>query len=224
MTSLDSVLLDFVDARLDHMLEAPEMWGSTESVELQILQLLEVRSLVLDPDQTDGWRSVQVDYERFLAAELPDSPPTTLAARLGNRQGELTTLLGRFVAAQRGSRRPARDRYDDLVSELMSNQGKYSWDEHPEAVLGTIYLYFSYGTEVPPGVLAAFVARHQDEGRLNEEKVSAAISAVARLDGGPGLGASQLLRDFWSALAPLRPRVPPRTPTGRTPARRDDGR
>ncbi|HSK03375.1 MAG TPA: hypothetical protein VK932_19120 [Kofleriaceae bacterium] len=224
-------MLDFVDDRLDHMLEAPDMWGSGESVELQILQLLEMRVLLLEPDQEEGWRSVQTDYEHFLAKQFPGAPPTILSVLLEDRSGELTTLLGQFVAAQRDVHRPGPDQngdsgsgYGDLTPELMLEQSRYSWDQHPEAVLGTIYLYFAYGTEVPPGVLADFVTRHQDAGLLNEDKVRAAIAAVARLDGGPGLGSSQLLRDFWNALVPLRPRLPPRAGRRKAPERRGDGR
>ncbi len=229
MTDLASRLLEFVDDRLDHMLEAPAMWGSGESVELQILQLLEMRVVLLEPEQAEGWRSVQSDYEHFLAKQFPGAPPMTLSALLEERPGELTTLLGQFVAAQRDAHRPVPVRngdsgagYGDLTPELLLEQSRYSWDQHPEAVLGTIYLYFAYGTDVPPGVLADFVTRHQDAGLLNEDKVKAAISAVARLDGGPGLGSSQLLRDFWNALVPLRSRLPPRTAGQRTPDGRGD--
>ncbi len=101
MTDLASRLLEFVDDRLDHMLEAPDMWGSGESVELQILQLLEMRVLLLEPEQAEGWRSVQSDYEHFRTKQFPGAPPTTLSVLLEERPGELTTLLGQFVAAQR---------------------------------------------------------------------------------------------------------------------------
>lgn len=104
MTALASRLLDFVDERLDHMLEAPSMWGSGESVELQILQLLELRALILEPAHTASWRAVQPEYERFLATRFPGAPPTTLAALLGARQDQLVPVLAQFVEAQRGAR------------------------------------------------------------------------------------------------------------------------
>jgi hypothetical protein len=88
---------------------------------------------------------------------------------------------------------------------------RYSWNDHPEAVLGTVYLYFSFGCDprnVPDEEVAAFVRRHQDRGRLSTEKVRAALSAVGHLDGGGGLGPSHLLRDIWDALANLRDRLP----------------
>jgi hypothetical protein len=102
MSSFVSKLLDFIDERLSHMLDAPEMWGSGESVELQILQLLELRVLVLEPTgKPSQWRLVQADYERFLATKFPSSPPTTLSALLGDgREDELPVLLRQFVEAQ----------------------------------------------------------------------------------------------------------------------------
>jgi hypothetical protein len=98
-----AMLLRFVDERLDHMLEAPEMWGSDESVELQILQLLEIRMFVTTSmTSPEDWRTVQADYERFLDEQLPGSPPTTLAARLGGeRRREISPLLATFVARRR---------------------------------------------------------------------------------------------------------------------------
>jgi hypothetical protein len=53
MTPLGSRLLCFIDERLQHMLDAPEMWGSNESVEFQLLQLLEIR--LLDHRRECGW-------------------------------------------------------------------------------------------------------------------------------------------------------------------------
>lgn len=102
MISLESTLLDFIDDRLDHMLEAPEMWGSYESVELQILQLLEVRSLVVAPAlEPSSWQQVQAAYERLIAARFPGAAPTTLSTLLDQRVDEMMPLLSEFVADQR---------------------------------------------------------------------------------------------------------------------------
>lgn len=100
---LAELLQSFIDERIDHMLEAPEMWGADESVELQLLQLLELRVLVVGTARdAQAWRSVQVDYEHFLGQRLPDTPPMTLTARLGaERRSELFGLLGTFVGEQR---------------------------------------------------------------------------------------------------------------------------
>jgi hypothetical protein len=102
MTWVVSKLIDFIDERLNHMIEAPGMWGSSESVELQILQLLEIRSLVLGaPDAQSHWHQVQTDYERFIAVHFPGAPPTTLTVLLGQEPSRLIPLLARFVAEQR---------------------------------------------------------------------------------------------------------------------------
>ncbi|HEX3475757.1 MAG TPA: hypothetical protein VHT91_12075 [Kofleriaceae bacterium] len=102
MTWVVSKLIDFIDERLNHMLEAPSMWGSSESVELQILQLLEIRSLVLGaPDAQSHWHQVQIDYERFIAAHFPGAPPTTLTVLLEQEPIKLIPLLAQFVAEQR---------------------------------------------------------------------------------------------------------------------------
>ena len=100
--ALATTLLRFIDERLDQMLEAPQLWGADESVELQILQLLEIRFLIVSPGRPENWRQVQGDYERFLEEPLAGSPPTTLTARLGpERRSDLWPLLTAFVAEQR---------------------------------------------------------------------------------------------------------------------------
>jgi len=103
MTPLGSRLLDFIDERLQQMLDAPELWGSNESVELQILQLLEIRLLVVTaPTRPLHGREVRLAYEQFLAARFAGAPPITLSELLGpERQAEIFTLLAGFVTAQR---------------------------------------------------------------------------------------------------------------------------
>ena len=119
--ALAATLLRFIDDRLDHMLEAPEMWGADESVELQLLQLLEIRLLIAAPPRSqDGWRQVQADYERFLDEHFPGSPPTTLTARLGaERRRELWPLLATFVGAQR-MQHQARTAVDRNLEEIQA--------------------------------------------------------------------------------------------------------
>jgi hypothetical protein len=103
MTSVEGRLLRYIDERLMDMIQAPEMWGANESVELQIIQLLEVRYLVLNP-LAQGTRSRQVfhAYVGFLAARFPDDPPEPLSALLARygREPEFAALLGNFVQAQ----------------------------------------------------------------------------------------------------------------------------
>jgi hypothetical protein len=136
--ALAATLLRFVDDRLDHMLEAPEMWGADESVELQILQLLEIRLLIAAPTpRQDDWRQVQLAYERYLAEHLPGSPPTTLTGRLGTaRRGDLWSLLGAFVAAQR-LQYPVRTAVDRNLEEIQAIDrllaaARAAWEAEPD--------------------------------------------------------------------------------------------
>jgi len=132
--TLATTLLRFVDERLDQMLEAPEMWGADESVELQILQLLEIRFLITaQPRSQADWRQVQADYEHFLADHLPGSPPTTLTARLGaERRPELWSLLTAFVVASsiryapQSTATSRRSRRSIACSPLPARRGKPS--------------------------------------------------------------------------------------------------
>jgi len=100
---LEQRLLGFIDRRLKSMLRAPAVWGSDEGVELQVLQLLELRLVALAP-LPDSIRDsrVQDEYVRYLATEFPGSPPETLDALLErfDRRAEFSALLGRFVEHQ----------------------------------------------------------------------------------------------------------------------------
>lgn len=136
--ALAATLLRFVDDRLDHMLEAPEMWGADESVELQILQLLEIRLLIVAPSRNqDDWRQVQRDYERFLDERFPGSSPTTLTARLGaERRRELWSLLAAFVVAQRAQHqvRGSGDRNLEEIQAIdrMLSAARAAWEAEPD--------------------------------------------------------------------------------------------
>ena len=62
----------------------------------------------------------------------------------------------------------------------------YAWDEHPEALLGVIYLYFSSNcnpAEIDDERMQAFVDLHQDaNGTLTDKQVITVVQAVR---GGP---------------------------------------
>lgn len=101
--TVEARVLGFIESRLESMLRAPGLWGSDESVELQVLQLLELRLVVLAPLPEPGRdRRVQDDYERYVAGLFPGDPPETLSSLLAarGRQGELPDLLRRFVEQQ----------------------------------------------------------------------------------------------------------------------------
>lgn len=96
-------ILQYLDDRLQHMLAAPELWGSAEAVELQVVQILELRHFVLNPTTKAGEREVLARYARFLAALFPSNPPETLSALLAAhcRHDEFERRLGDFVRTER---------------------------------------------------------------------------------------------------------------------------
>lgn len=103
MTPLERRVLRFIDTRLESMVRVPGSWGSEESVELQVLQLLELRLVVLAPlPEPSRDRRVQDDYIRYLSRLFPGAPPETLTSLLNRhgRQTELSSLLRRFVEQQ----------------------------------------------------------------------------------------------------------------------------
>jgi len=103
MSELRQVLLQFIDERIRQMLARPPAWGSEENVELQVLQLLEVRALALHPDiePQSLFKLLQRAYERFIKDAIDGSDPELLAVILQkrNRLAEFGPLLGRFVAS-----------------------------------------------------------------------------------------------------------------------------
>lgn len=103
MSSLRDTLIKFMDERLESLLRVPEMWGSDESVELQVLQLLELRWLTLQPHARGELEQIQRDYIRYVREQFPQEPPESLAAILARhgRSAELPKLLGGFIAEQR---------------------------------------------------------------------------------------------------------------------------
>ncbi len=104
MTPTERRVLAFIDTRLESMLRAPAVWGSDESVELQVLQLLELRLVVMAPlPALKQDRRVQDAYEAYLLRIFPGAPPETLTSLLAGskRQAELSSLLDRFIKQQR---------------------------------------------------------------------------------------------------------------------------
>lgn len=106
MGILRNRLRTFLDRRLHSLAARPEMWGSAESVELQALQLLHVRALVLstdssEVDQRDPGR-IRERYISFLRARFPDAPPTPLAEHLAGEPSlqRFSELLGAFIAEE----------------------------------------------------------------------------------------------------------------------------
>ncbi len=96
---LSHLLVEYIDRRLDAMLAAPAMWGTDEAVELQALQLLDLRTLAFAPENRSGKpRATLDDYAGFLRRKFPEAPTLNLAALLERegRQHELAAILGEF--------------------------------------------------------------------------------------------------------------------------------
>jgi hypothetical protein len=99
MNSLQQRILEFIDEQLDAINKRPGMWGPDIAVELQILQLLEFRSVVLRPAlEASNPRAVLDAYEEFLTQKFPGAPPVPLASLVttANKAGQLTTILEEF--------------------------------------------------------------------------------------------------------------------------------
>jgi hypothetical protein len=97
-----AALLDFIESRIESLLVRPGLWGSDEAVEMQLLQLLEVRFLATSASLVDEVHQVQDRYIRFLRERFPEEPPEALSgilSRLG-RSDELANLLREFERSE----------------------------------------------------------------------------------------------------------------------------
>jgi len=111
--SLRDALLEFVDERIDSLLRVPEMWGPEESIELQLLLLLEVRLLTLSPSLKSDIPLIQQGFIHFVRSKFPGDPPEPLAVLLARhgRTGELAALLWEFVETERRKTEAALSRF-----------------------------------------------------------------------------------------------------------------
>jgi hypothetical protein len=126
-------VLIFTLQRLTELLQYPAMWGAAESVELQVLQLLEVRLKLLG-GVGDDLEALKERYMAFLAREV-GGPPTLLAKRLGlERQSspDFIRLLSRFAGeeVQRNFPFSATARATkDLPSSMNQNAQHYELEQ-----------------------------------------------------------------------------------------------
>jgi hypothetical protein len=100
MSALCNTVVHFVDEQLRYIFAAPSMWGGDEAIELQVVQLLEFRSVALRPElEKRAPRTILDAYHRILKEEFPGAPPYPLFALLEKfeRKGELIPLLRRFA-------------------------------------------------------------------------------------------------------------------------------
>ena len=80
MTTRSEGLVDWVDSRLDELLTAPRMWGSTEAVEMQVLLLLEARWFSAGRGEP---RHVFDTYLRYMSERFPSGASQPLFQQLG---------------------------------------------------------------------------------------------------------------------------------------------
>ena len=100
MNPAEDRLLAFVAARLANMLRQPAIWGSLLSVEERILQLLELRRVLLVPVLTanDTYQLLQ-SYSRFISEVLDNATVEPLAVQLEQRGRivDFPALMGKFI-------------------------------------------------------------------------------------------------------------------------------
>jgi hypothetical protein len=119
MSALRSIIVRWADARIAEMLAAPRMWGSDEAVELQVLQLHEIRALALRPDhELEEPRGVLERYQAFLRQRFPNAPPAPLFALVEHLEGTVfAKTLEEFSSALRKSTR-AEDPFEHAAVAL----------------------------------------------------------------------------------------------------------
>jgi len=97
--SLPHALRGWLDRRMDEMLSAPRMWGSDESIELQILLLLELKSFVRHPSSLNNDPRRVIDaYLGFLRDRFPSRPNMPLHQLLSAEPQQFSAVLSEFRA------------------------------------------------------------------------------------------------------------------------------
>lgn len=92
--------LSLINAWITNMERAPRMWGDDESLELQMLQLVEIRQLMLRPLALGlDHRETRRGFCRFISLINGSSYNSTLSSLLRDegRLSELPRLLGDFA-------------------------------------------------------------------------------------------------------------------------------
>lgn len=95
-------VVKFIDQTLADMTTRPAFWGPLPAVELQVLRLLEIRLLLVDPRAHDTDVSdVARAYWDSLARDFPGSDTVSLRTRVGNDIDAFSRWLAKFCAEQR---------------------------------------------------------------------------------------------------------------------------
>lgn len=137
MSDAVTAAVAYIDRRLSTMKRAPRSWGSPESLELQALLLLELRTFLLRRRTHAGDPyEVRDAYARFLAQRFPELPGRFMADALPLEQ--LAERMPEMVAALR----------DEVVSTLGAE------DPFQTAALA-VEIRFRPGLPSPPFAKAA---------------------------------------------------------------------
>jgi len=127
MLNQQELLLHYIDECMGSMRRAPDTWGSPESLELQALQLMELRSIAVRPVMFQrNHREMMRIYHGFVA-KLTDGDPSFLLSSVLSESGrieELPEMLSDLYAEVQ-ARLPPEDlfRDHDIVLELSLDKG-----------------------------------------------------------------------------------------------------
>jgi hypothetical protein len=84
---------DWAQRRIDNVLERPPAWGSPEAVEMQVLQLIQMRAIALRPTQEPQMpRRIFDAYLAFIRAQFPKQPQRPLFELIGESDDKYSTL------------------------------------------------------------------------------------------------------------------------------------
>lgn len=91
--------LEFVESRLDAILTYPAGWGPVDSLEPQVLTLLELRLVLVEP-QCDT-EAVGARYLEYVNEIVGRGDALPLAARLESSTVQVVEVLEGFAASER---------------------------------------------------------------------------------------------------------------------------
>ncbi|MCA2977693.1 MAG: hypothetical protein INH41_02370 [Myxococcaceae bacterium] len=133
MTTARQAMVAWVDRRIDDILRAPPMWGSDEAVELQVLQLLEMRDAAQNPTAANAQpRRVLERYAEFLRSRRPRKVGPAAVIAPG---AELAPLLRAFADTLRAELQPENPfEIHDLAIRL-------TFSDHKRAAASAVSTY-----------------------------------------------------------------------------------
>ena len=103
---MSSSILDWIDTRIDAILFCPKTFGlSNEAIEMQILTLLELRDIALNPNNEENKFGRTADLYRKYIESIPDLQVTNFYLFMLVEMGELIDFnlqLKRAVEFMRG--------------------------------------------------------------------------------------------------------------------------